>query len=158
MRWVAPAFDALGHGVLLQLSSALFDLFMQDFAAQSSWRAVTHSVISPSQMPKGDLLGYLGHTSAVIWSQPKSGGSLGFSLPHFLSVLFARVWLPILLALPLRCSQLLGAIAIILARSIFFSAKWETNNHNCSKKLQAHFKCIVSLHLKKHLQWTFLVN
>lgn len=77
---------------------------------------------------------------------------------YLISSLISPAWLLILLASPHPPPELLGAVAVILARSTFFSAKRENNNHNYSKKFRAHFKLIVSPHLRNLLQWTFPVN
>lgn len=47
----------------------------------------------------GDLRRYLGHSSAMTWRLPRSGGSFGFNLSHFLSLIFVGFdysfcWLP----------------------------------------------------------------
>lgn len=60
MRQVAPAFYALGHGVLLQLSPALFDLFMQRLCCSvllESCHSLCHQPLTNAQRGPSGILG-----------------------------------------------------------------------------------------------------
>lgn len=95
ITWVVPVFGVLGPGYC----TSLLHVFLQKFATPvilESCHSLSHQLRTNAQ---GDLRRCLGQPSAMTWRLPRSGGSFGFSLPHFLSLIFVEFdysfsWLP----------------------------------------------------------------
>lgn len=142
IKWVVSLFNVLGHWALLQLSPVYFTVFMHELATRvfsDSCHSLSHQLTANAQGGPSETLGaYLciDLKATQIWSVFGSN-YLIFFLPSLLSLTIHSTGLPSPSDL-FSCG--LQTIAVPFCRFRVLSAKWRSNNHDCSRKPQVYFK------------------